>query len=82
MRDSLGDFQCRRSPKSSYNGAFWDREEYTFTPVSLPDGLSIDSTSGLISGQPGKSGTFDVKFTVANQFNATGEVAYRLTVAD
>ena len=79
---SLGDFQCRRSPKSSYNGAFWDREEYTFAPLSLPDGLSIDSTSGLITGQPAKSGTFDVKFTVANQFGATGEVSCRLTVAD
>ena len=79
---SLGDLQCRRSPKSSYNGAFWDREEYAFAPVSLPDGLSIDNTSGLISGQPGKSGTFDVKFTVANQFGATGEVSYRLTVAE
>ena len=79
---SLGDFQCRRSPKSSYNGAFWDREEYNFAPLSLPDGLSIDNTSGLISGRPAKSGTFDVKCIVANQFGVTGEVSYRLTVAD
>ncbi len=79
---SLGDFQCRRSPTSSYNGAFWDREQYTFTPVSLPEGLSIDSTTGLISGQPAKSGTFDVKFTLANQFGAKGDASYRLTVAE
>ena len=64
-----------------FNGAFWDREEYTFTPVSLPEGLSIDGTSGLISGQPAKSGTFDVKFKLVNQFDATGEVSYRLTVS-
>ena len=79
---SAGDLQCRRSPKSSYNGAFWDREQYTFTPVSLPDGLSIDGTTGLISGRPTTSGPFDVKFTVANQFGAKGEVSYRLTVSE
>jgi hypothetical protein len=79
---SIGDLQCRSSPKSSYNAAYWDRQEYTFTAVQLPDGLSLDAPSGRISGKPAKPGTFDVAFTVADQFGASGEFSYRLTVAD
>ena len=79
---SVGDLQCRRSPKSSYNAAYWDRQEYTFTAVHLPDGLLLDAHSGRISGKPDKPGTFDVAFTVADQFGASREFSYRLTVAN
>jgi hypothetical protein len=78
---SIGDLRCRRSPTSSYNAAFWDREEHTFTPVRLPEGLSLDATSGVISGQPTQAGTFDMVLTVSNQSGKSREVSYPLIVA-
>ncbi|MEI9975908.1 MAG: Ig domain-containing protein [Ignavibacteriota bacterium] len=37
---------------------------YGWSATGLPDGLSIDSTSGLISGTPTANGTFNVSVTV------------------
>jgi hypothetical protein len=79
---SIGDLRCRRSKTSSYNAAFWDREEFTFTPRNLPPGLSQDPNTGLISGEPGAAGEFDVRFSVADQFGKTATVSYRLTVGN
>jgi hypothetical protein len=55
---SLGDLRCRRSPSSSYNAAFWDREEITFRAIRLPPGLTLNPQSGLVSGKPERSGEF------------------------
>jgi hypothetical protein len=77
---SLGDLRCRRSPKSSYNAAFWDREEHTFTATGLPEGLSIDAQTGVISGTPQQSGTFDAAVQVSDQFGKSRTVSYRLVV--
>ncbi len=77
---SLGDLRCRPSPKSSYNAAFWDREEHTFTAIDLPDGLSIDAETGVISGKPQKPGTSDVALEVSDQFGKSRKVSYRLVV--
>jgi hypothetical protein len=79
---SIGDLRCRRSKTSSYNAAFWDREEFTFSPISLPPGLSQDSNTGVISGEPGAAGQFDVRFSVADQFGKTATVSYRLAVGN
>ncbi len=79
---SIGDLRCRRSPKSSYNAAFWDREEHTFEPVSLPEWLSLDARTGVLSGRPAKSGTFDVSFKVSDQFDKSATVSYRLIVVE
>jgi len=79
---SIGHLTCRRSPKSSYNAAFWDREEHAFTPVRLPEGLSLDAVTGAIRGKPTKAGTFDVVFKVSNQSGRKTQVAYRLTVTE
>jgi hypothetical protein len=78
---SLGDLRCRRSSKSSYNAAFWDREEHTFTASGLPHGLSLDPKNGVISGTPQQPGTFDVVVHVSDQFGKSREVSYRLVVA-
>ena len=40
---SIGDLRCRASRKSSYNAAFWDREEVSLTAAGLPEGLSLDA---------------------------------------
>ncbi|MHC4399522.1 MAG: Ig domain-containing protein [Planctomycetota bacterium] len=79
---SIGDLRCRRSDKSSYNAAFWDREEHTFRPVAVPPGLSIDAPSGTISGTPEKTGAFDVTFEVADQLGKRSTASYRLIVED
>ncbi|SHN43918.1 cellulose binding domain-containing protein [Chitinophaga sp. CF418] len=38
----------------------------SFSATGLPTGLSIDSTSGIISGTPGATGTFPVTLNAAN----------------
>lgn len=65
---SIGDLRCRRSDRSSYNAAFWDREVHTFTPVNMPPGLSLDAKAGIIKGTLQKTGTFDVAVDVSDQF--------------
>jgi hypothetical protein len=77
---SIGDLRCRRSASSSYNAAFWDREEFQFTPVSLPPGLSQDPATGIVSGEPNTAGAFDLKFQVGDQGGNSGTVSYPLTV--
>lgn len=54
---SLGDLRCRVQAKSSYNAAFWDREELTYRTIQLPDGLALDTDAGIIRGkaEPGES---------------------------
>ena len=79
---SLGDLRCRRSPKSSYNAAFWDREEHTFAVTGLPEGLSLDAETGEISGKPAQPGTFECVFTVSDQFGKSQKVAFRLVVSE
>ncbi|MFH1267916.1 MAG: putative Ig domain-containing protein, partial [Planctomycetota bacterium] len=79
---SIGDLRCRPSPKSSYNAAFWDREEHTFAAIDLPEGLSLDPKTGVISGKPEKPGTFDVAIAVSDQFGKRQTASYRLVVED
>jgi len=57
---SIGDLRCRRSERSSYNAAFWDREHYSFEVEGLPEGLSLDGQTGLVSGTPRETGRFDL----------------------
>ena len=77
---SIGDLRCRRSPKSSYNAAFWDREQLMFEAVRLPLGLSQDPCSGLISGVPTQAGQHDIVFEVRADPGETRRVSQRLRV--
>ncbi len=77
---SIGDLRCRRSKTSSYNAAFWDREEFSFEPVEIPDGLALDPQTGVISGAPPKEGTHEIRFKINHQAGKSVATAYRLIV--
>ena len=79
---SLGDLRCRRSKKSSYNAAFWDRDEHTFEALRLPAGLALDPKTGIVSGTPTKAGTFDIAFKVSDQHGKSQQLTVGLIVAE
>ena len=79
---SIGDLRCRRSPQSSYNAAFWDRQQYTFRPKAIPDGLALSPQTGVISGTVSKAGTYEVRLIVSAQTGGTCELGYRLMVRE
>jgi YVTN family beta-propeller protein len=45
-------------------------DRLTYSAIGLPPGISIDSTTGLISGAPTASGTFNVTASVTDGLNA------------
>ena len=49
---------------------------------SLPDGLSLDPSSGTISGTPTASGTFSFTVAVTDANSAAGSADYQITVYD
>jgi Pro-kumamolisin, activation domain/Putative Ig domain/Bacterial Ig-like domain (group 3) len=53
----------------------------TYAATGLPPGLSIDSTSGLISGTPTTFGTYTVKVTVTDASSTSGSTTFMWTVA-
>jgi len=50
------------------------------TSSTLPTGLTL-STSGLLSGTPTQSGTFNITVTVTDSNGCTGSSVYNLTIA-
>ena len=79
---SLGDLRRRRSDTTSHVVAFWDRQEHTFTPIRMPDGLSMDPKTGLVSGTPTRAGRQELAFEVSDQFGKSTTVAHRLDVQE
>jgi hypothetical protein len=79
---SLGDLRCRRSKTSSYNAAFWDREEFSFKANRLPDGLSFDPQTGLVSGMPARAGNFEMAFEVSTSSGTSATVTQQLHVTE
>ena len=77
---SHGDLRCRRIEEGPYNAAYWDREEYGFSAVRLPKGLTMDAT-GVISGMPAEPGASEVSFKIDDQFGKSRVFSYRLIVA-
>ena len=51
-----------------------------FTATGLPSGLSINSSSGLISGWPAAAGTSSVKVTATDGLGATASASFTWTV--
>ena len=75
---SIGDLRCRRSEKSSYNAAFWDREEFSFKPVEIPEGLALDEQTGAISGAVQETGTYSIRYEVSDPSGKSQHVGYQL----
>jgi len=79
---SIGDLRCRRSKTSSYNAAFWDREEFSFKANRLPDGLSFDPETGLVSGTPTRAGSFEMAFEVSVGSGTSAVVTQQFQVTE
>jgi subtilisin family serine protease len=54
---------------------------YTWSATGLPPGLSINSSSGLISGTPTTAGTFSVTVTARDTANRTGSTSFTWTIS-
>jgi len=53
---------------------------YSFSASGLPTGLSINSSTGTISGTPSASGTFTVNATVNDSASHTSSVSFTWTI--
>lgn len=54
---------------------------YTATEGSLPPGLTLDSTTGVISGQPTTAGTYPFTVVASNETSPDAVAAYEITVS-
>ena len=81
---SIGDLRCRRSKKSSYNRAFWDREELTWSLAKAPKWLTIDKATGRVAGTPGAAavGEHAVTVRVVNNKGKSAEQSFDLRVVN
>jgi hypothetical protein len=60
------------------------RAPLAWSAFGLPAGLSLNASTGVVSGSPGAVGTFPVEIYVADSSKPTAEIggqAYRLVVA-
>jgi serine protease len=53
----------------------------TYSATGLPTGLSINSSTGLISGTPSAGGTFSVTVTVRDNTGAAGSTSFTWTIS-
>jgi len=53
----------------------------SFAAVGLPDGLSLETTTGVISGSPASLGVFDITLSASN-VAGTGQAQLELTVTE
>ncbi len=55
---------------------------YTWSANKLPADLTLDATSGIITGTPTEAGSFDVKVTATDKEGHEGHMTYTLVVAE
>src|SRR5690242_6740461 len=55
-------------------------QTFTWSATGLPTGLSINSSSGLISGTPSANGTFSVTVTATDTTSASGSTSFTGTI--
>ncbi|UGY95318.1 putative Ig domain-containing protein [Streptomyces gobiensis] len=53
---------------------------YTYRASGLPFGLSMNASTGQISGQPWQTGTFRITATATDTTKATAQAAFPLTI--
>jgi Zn-dependent metalloprotease len=56
-------------------------QTFTWSATGLPTGLSINSSTGLISGTPSASGTFSSTVTARDTTGATGSATFSWTIS-
>ncbi|GAA1244046.1 hypothetical protein GCM10009665_38560 [Kitasatospora nipponensis] len=68
------------APVSLKNSASGGTAPYTWSAAGLPAGLSIDSTSGTVSGTPTVAGSSKVTLTAKDSAGATGGTSFTWTI--
>lgn len=57
-----------------------DGNPLTYAASGLPNGVSINATTGVIQGVPLEAGTFDVNVTVSNDGSSPASTRFQLTI--
>src|SRR5690606_26483935 len=53
---------------------------YTYSATGLPAGITLNSTSGVLSGTPSAAGSYNIQITAADVYGAGGTASYTLSV--
>lgn len=78
---SAGDYFTAAVAQSYYINAEADFYPDSFAITGLPPGLTVNTKTGEVKGEPRKAGTFHVKVTATNALGTSDPVYYDLTVA-
>ena len=74
---TVGSTYSQTISASGGNGTY----SYTVTAGSLPAGLSLNASTGALTGTPTAGGAFNFTITATDTASATGSKAYSVTVA-
>ena len=74
LNSPIADYQITTSTDGTPNAPV------SYAAANLPNGLMLDTATGLISGTPTQSGSFNVNLSATNSSNETGAEVLVLTV--